>query len=63
MNNIKSLIQLEMDKRIAQELAEQYYAEAKSIQKQIDDIFKSAREECGKSGETIYNYFGVERLV
>ena len=59
MSKIKSLIELEMDKRTAQELADQYYAEAKSIQKQIDDIFKCAREECGKTGQTIYEYLGV----
>ena len=60
MSKIKSLIELELDRRTALELADQYYAEAKSIQKEIDTIYKNAREECGKTGQTIYEYLGVE---
>ena len=59
MSKIKMLIQMEMDKRTAMELADQYYAEAKSIQKNIDDMFKLAGEECGKTGRTIYEVLGV----
>ena len=60
MSRVKSLIELEMDRRTALELADQYYAEAKSIQKEIDALFINAREECGKTGQTIYKYFEVE---
>ena len=62
MSKIKTLIQLEFDRRLALEIADQHYSEAKQLQKEIDVLLKDAREECGRTGETIYGYFGVEDI-
>lgn len=60
MSKIKTLIQLEMDILTAYELADRYYKEAKALEQERKDLFNIAREECGKSGQTIYEYLGVE---